>query len=193
MRGYLHLKATILASHNSTYAIAFQGLSVGNHQFVYACDSDFLKEMSDGEIENGACNVVVNFEKGANLIVIGCEIEGEVSVICDRCLETFMLPIDFDGTIFVKFSAKVEEPQFDNDLDLESDVLWVNPADDYIDLKQYIYESIVLSLPQRRIHPLDESGVSLCNPDMLNRFSIERDNLPEVNEENDSDDDGYNF
>ncbi|MEG1634174.1 MAG: DUF177 domain-containing protein [Rikenellaceae bacterium] len=183
-----------MAIHDTTYAIAFQGLSIGNHQFEFSCDSDFLKEMSGGEIEEGDCNVVVNLEKGANLLNIKCEINGEMSVVCDRCLESFMQPVEFEGAIFVKFSSEIDEPQFDDDLDHETDVLWINPADSYIDLKQYIYESIVLSLPQRRIHPLDENGVSLCNPDMLERFSVEPDSIDDdADDENDDDDDGYNF
>lgn len=182
-----------MASHDTTYSIAHQGLSIGTHRFEFTCDSDFMNEMSGGEVENGSCNIVVNFEKGANLVVIECEIEGKVSVVCDRCLETFMMPIDFMGTIFVKFSSEIEEPQFDNDLDHETDVLWVNPADNYIDLKQYIYESIVLSLPPRRIHPMDESGKSLCNPDMLARFSIAPDDLADDDSDENDEDDGYNF
>ena len=41
---------------------------------------------------------------------------------------------------------------------------------DEIDLKQYIYESIVLSLPYQRVHPEGE-----CNPEMLERFRIVSD------------------
>jgi uncharacterized metal-binding protein YceD (DUF177 family) len=41
-----------------------------------------------------------------------------------------------------------------------------------IDLEQYIYESIVLSLPLQRVHPEDVHGQPLCNPAMLERFKI---------------------
>ena len=40
-------------------------------------------------------------------------------------------------------------------------------SEDSVDLTQYIYESIVLSLPYRRVHPEGE-----CDPDMLARFGV---------------------
>jgi uncharacterized metal-binding protein YceD (DUF177 family) len=44
--------------------------------------------------------------------------------------------------------------------------MWISPSEDMLDLTQYIYESIVLSLPYRRIH--EEGG---CNPEMLAAFT----------------------
>ena len=44
--------------------------------------------------------------------------------------------------------------------------MWISPAEDIVDLTQYIYESIVLSLPYSRVHQDGE-----CNPEMLASFS----------------------
>ena len=44
--------------------------------------------------------------------------------------------------------------------------MWLNPAETEVNLTQYIYESIVLSLPYQRVHPEGE-----CNPDMMARFA----------------------
>jgi uncharacterized metal-binding protein YceD (DUF177 family) len=43
--------------------------------------------------------------------------------------------------------------------------MWISQSESTLDLTQYIYESIVLSLPYRRVH--DEGG---CNPEMLASF-----------------------
>jgi uncharacterized metal-binding protein YceD (DUF177 family) len=48
----------------------------------------------------------------------------------------------------------------------DGEVMWISPAEDYLDLTQYIYESIVLSLPYSRVHADGE-----CNPDMLASFT----------------------
>ena len=45
--------------------------------------------------------------------------------------------------------------------------MWLSPSEDFVDLTQYIYESIVLSLPYQRVHPDGE-----CDLDMLGRFRI---------------------
>jgi len=72
------------------------------------------------------------------------------------------VPIDFEGQLVVKFSDEVHE--------YDGEVMWMLPGEDRVELAQYIYESIVLSLPYQRVHPEGE-----CNPEMLKRFRIVSD------------------
>ena len=97
--------------------------------------------------------------KGETQMEVDFTIEGEVTCECDRCLEPCSVPIDYEGSLVVRISD--EEGEYD------SEIMWVNPADNEVDFTQYIYESIVLSLPYQRVHPEGE-----CNPDMLARFTI---------------------
>ncbi|HPE39453.1 MAG TPA: DUF177 domain-containing protein, partial [Bacteroidales bacterium] len=61
---------------------------------------------------------------------------------------------------------------FEND-----DEIWMINEKEYdLDVYQYIYESIVLSLPTQILHPDDEEGNSTCNPDFLDtlaQYSVE--------------------
>ena len=44
-----------------------------------------------------------------------------------------------------------------------------------IDLKQLIFELIILNLPNRRQHPLNEDGSSNCNKEMIvlvNKYTL---------------------
>ena len=74
-------------------------------------------------------------------------------------LEDCRLPVAFDGTLLVRFSDEVA--------DYDGEVMWISPAEGEVSLAQYIYESIVLSLPYQRVHPEGE-----CDADMLHRFRI---------------------
>ena len=74
------------------------------------------------------------------------------------------MPIDYTGRLVVRFSETRDE--------CDGEVMWVSPAETEINLAQYIYESICLSLPYQRVHPTDENGKSGCDPDMLARFKI---------------------
>ena len=75
-------------------------------------------------------------------------IRGTVTVACDRCLEDCRLPVAFDGTLLVRFSDEVA--------DYDGEVMWISPAEGEVSLAQYIYESIILSLPYQRVHPEGE-------------------------------------
>lgn len=106
----------------------------------------------------------VELQKAASMLVLDVHLEGEVTVPCDRCLADLVLPVDYDGRLTVKFSDEIT--------DYDGDLMWINPADGELNLAQYLYESIVLSLPYRRIHGEDADGNPLCDARMLERFRI---------------------
>ncbi|MEG2365470.1 MAG: YceD family protein, partial [Alistipes sp.] len=72
------------------------------------------------------------------------------------------VPIHFEGRLVVKFSDEIDE--------YDGEVMWISPSASEVDLAQYIYESIVLSLPYQRVHP-----EGMCDPEMLARFKIVSD------------------
>ena len=114
------------------------------------------------EIKDGACEVAVDMERSDAMLLLDIRITGHVVVACDRCLEDCRIPIDFRNSLPVRFSEQEHE--------YDGEVLWLVPGEDEVDLAQYIYESIVLSLPYQRVHPDGE-----CDPDMLGRFRIVSD------------------
>ena len=146
------------------YILKFKGLSPGAHHFEYTVDDDFFAAFEGSEVSKGRVEVGVDVLKQSSMLTLDFRMTGEVEVPCDRCLGEFMLPVDYIGTLLVKFS---EEPQ-----ESDGDVMWVNPYEGQIELAQYIYESILLSLPFQRVHPVDANGNPTCDPEMLKRFRI---------------------
>jgi len=93
---------------------------------------------------------------------LGIALSGKVQVQCDRCLEYFELPVEFEGQLIIRFSETEKEP-------LE-DIVFLHPEEDRIDLKHYLYESISLSLPIRKVHPDLADGREGCNREMLEKL-----------------------
>ncbi|MDR2894611.1 MAG: DUF177 domain-containing protein [Alistipes sp.] len=147
------------------YTIAHRGLREGTHDYKWVVESDFWTARPESGITGGEVEVSVTLEKSATgTMRIEVSAHGSVTVPCDRCLEDCALPVDYRGGFAVKTSEE--------ELPFEGDVLWIGPGEATIDLEQYIYESIVLSLPLQRVHPEDVHGRPLCNPAMLERFKI---------------------
>jgi len=46
----------------------------------------------------------------------------------------------------------------------------ISAGENHLDLAQYIYEFIYLSLPLQKVHGKNKAGKSLCNQDMLERL-----------------------
>ena len=141
------------------YSIVFQGLATGRHEFRFEVDKTLFEEFHSEEIKDGKCEVRVDLERGESHMQLDIRITGHVIVPCDRCLEDCSIPVEFEGQLPVRFSDETHE--------YDGEVMWLLPGENSIDLSQYIYESIVLSLPYQRVHPEGE-----CDPDMLRRFRI---------------------
>lgn len=141
------------------YSIAYKGLRPGPHDFNFKVGGEFFRAFDSTEVKDGDCDVKVLLERAETQLTLDVAITGSVVVACDRCLEDCAVPIDFRGRLLVKFS---DEPG-----EYDGEVMWLLPAEDRVDLSQYIYESIVLSLPYQRVHPEGE-----CDPEMLRRFRI---------------------
>lgn len=141
------------------YSIAFKGLKNGHHEFRFEVGKSLFEAFESTEIKDGACEVAVDMERSDAMLLLDIRITGHVVVACDRCLEDCRIPIDFRSSLPVRFSEQEHE--------YDGEVLWLVPGEDEVDLAQYIYESIVLSLPYQRVHPDGE-----CDPDMLGRFRI---------------------
>ena len=139
------------------YKIAYKGLKTGSYNFDFQVDNSLFEAYETEEIKGGDCLVRVRLNRSEAMLELNISIEGKVICECDRCLEDCPIAIDYNGDLVVKFS---EETDF-----YDGDVMWISPSEDMLDLTQYIYESIVLSLPYSRVH---EDGE--CNPEMLASF-----------------------
>ena len=146
------------------YAIAWKGLKNGTYRFDFKVDNALFEAYGSTDIKDGDLSVGVTLERGESMLSLQTVIRGTVTVACDRCLEDCRLPVAFDGTLLVRFSDEVA--------DYDGEVMWIGPSETEIDLSQYIYESICLSLPYQRVHPVGSDGKSGCDPDMLARFNI---------------------
>lgn len=136
------------------YDIPWKGLSNGCHDFDFEIDDRFFGEFGDSGIQGGRMKAEVRMEKSAAMLLLHVTIEGEVTVECDRCLGDLQLPVNYTGDLTVKFSDETE--------DYDGEVMWLNPAEEKVPLAQYIYESIVLSLPYRKVHGTGPDGEQLC-------------------------------
>ena len=150
----------------SNIKIAWKGLSEGLHQFEYEIGTRFFAEIEYSELAEGEIDVTIELIKKQQLMSLNIIITGFVIVPCDRCLEPFEQDIDFETDLIIKVGSETSE--------LDDNIISIAENEDEINLTHYIYESIVLSLPYKKIHPDDEDGNSTCNNDMLNKLGMNK-------------------
>jgi len=132
------------------YTIPFVGLKLGKHKFEYQISNAFFEIFDYNEFQNSDIKVNVVLDKQSNLLEINFKHQGTINVPCDMTGEDFDLPIKGKLKLIVRFGET-----FNND----NEELLILPFGEFeIDIAQYIYEMIVLSIPQRRVHPGIKDG-----------------------------------
>ncbi len=147
-----------------SYSIAFKGLGEGRHEYVFDLDDRFFGAFEDPEITGGKGHVDIVLAKGSRVMEVEARIVAEVTVPCDRCLEDCTVPVDYEGGFKVRFGET--EDDFDGEL------MWLSHGEGELSLARYIYESIVLALPYRRVHPDGPDGQPGCDPETLKGVNL---------------------
>ena len=147
------------------YSIKFKGLKDGIHVFNYEVDDRFFEKFEKSEVEKADITIKLTLNKRPQYLELDFDLAGIVNVQCDRCLDYFNLPIEYQGRLYVKFVSEATEVH-----DETSDMVVMSQGESELNIAQYIYEFIILSLPYQRVHPDDENGESMCNEEMLKRL-----------------------
>ena len=142
----------IVVEMNKTkdYLIPFVGLKLGKHHFEYQISNAFFEIFDYHEFNNSNIKVNVEKKKKSTLLELVFKHNGTVNVPCDMTNEEFDLPIKGKVKLIVRFGDN-----FNND---NEELLNLPHGEYQIDISQYIYEMIVLSVPLKRIHPGVKDG-----------------------------------
>ncbi|WP_143307285.1 YceD family protein [Chitinophaga vietnamensis] len=154
------------------FDIAFVGLKPGVHSFQYEVGEDFFNNY-EGPKDFSNCKATINLslDKKSNFFMLKFEIGGTATVICDRCGEPFELRLWDDFNQVVKL---VDNPEEMAEGEEDPDVTYISKAESHLNVADWIYEFIHLSIPMQRIHPDKPDGTSGCNPkviEMLERMN----------------------
>lgn len=151
----------------NSYTIPHVGLKKEVHTFKYQLDEQFFKKVETSLIQKGNIDVTVTFDKSKTPYIIDFDLSGEVLAECDRCASDFMVPIEGNFRVYVKFDVGIEEAQ---DEDLE--ILFMNPDDPEIDLEPYLYDFVSLSIPYSKV--CEDAGIQ-CDPEVIQLLSKEEE------------------
>ena len=132
------------------FTIPFVGLKVGEHKFDYNISKSFFENFEYEEFNDVNIKLDVLLEKKSTLLEFILTYKGSVNVNCDLTNEPYNQELSGEYHFVVKFGEIYDD---------ENEDLLIIPHGSYeVNIQQYIYESIVLSMPSRRLHPGIEDG-----------------------------------
>lgn len=148
------------------FIIALNGLAAGKSQFRWHAEGQFFSGFENSEILDADVDVDVIVEKSGRYIGVDLDIEGKVTVECDRCLADLELPVSASPKFSVKFGESSEKEDITNEG--EREIIFLPEADTDMDLSQIIYDYVCISLPLSRVH--EDGG---CDPETVKYLCTE--------------------
>ena len=132
------------------FIIPFVGLKLGKHHFDYQIDKSFFQHFEYEDFNDVSIKTDLIFEKKSTLLELHFKISGTVNINCDISNELYDQKIKGSFDLVVKFGDEYND-------DYE-DILIIPHGEYEINVSQYIYELIILSVPAKRLHPGIKDG-----------------------------------
>ena len=127
------------------FFIPFVGLKLGKHEFEYSIDNAFFESFEYDEFNGAAITAKAVLQKISTMMELDIEAEGSVNVHCDLTNEPFEQPISSSLHLVIKFGEEYN--------DEDDELLVLTHGEHQFNIAQYLYEMLVLAVPQKRIHP----------------------------------------
>ena len=142
------------------FVLAFAWLKEWVHHFNRDITATFFDAFDYTEFSSAELVIQIDLTKKASLLEVQFAVTGYVRVCCDLTNELFDLSLNPTHELVVKFGEEFND---------EDEHLLVLPHGSHqLNLAQTLFETIVLAIPQKKVHPGIENGS--LQSDILDRL-----------------------
>ncbi len=127
------------------YNIPFTGLKQGKHRFDYKIENKFFESFEFNEFISASIDLQVELNKLSTMMELEFSAKGLINLNCDITNEPYDQPIAGNMELLIKFGEEYN--------DEDDEILIIPHGEHQINVAQYIYEMLVLAVPQKRVHP----------------------------------------
>lgn len=132
------------------FSIPFSGLKQGKHEFEYVVENEFFESFEYTDFNGATINLKVLLNKTSTMLEFDLIADGTVNIDCDITSEPYEQEVASTLRLVVKFG--------DSFNDEDDEILIIPHGEHKVDIAQYVYEMLVLAVPQKRVHPGVEDG-----------------------------------
>lgn len=153
------------------YKIKLGGVTNGKNSFSFEIKDQFFEAFTLSDVEYAEIIANATLDKDGEKLALTLTIDGKINkLLCDICTEEISINITAGTNLIIKIT--------DEDLVSNDEIIYVKTSENAIDLKQLIFEIIILNLPKKRQHASNEDGSSNCSKEMIdlvNRYTVKEE------------------
>ena len=142
------------------FKIKLGAINGGKNCFSFEIKDQFFEEFTLSDVEHAKIIATALLNKEGDRLALTLNIDGEINKLpCDICTDEISVDITAETKVIIKTT--------DEDLVSTDEIFYVKTSENVIDLKQLIFELIILNLPKKRQHDINEDGSRKCNKEMI--------------------------
>lgn len=154
-------------ANRRAFEIAFVGLKTGVHEFNYELNDQFFIEKGAEDLTNVSASIKLELEKNTGFMLLKFEVGGRTDVTCDRCGNPLKMDLWDEFKMLVKLVDNADEM---NQQEEDPDVFYLSRTESHLDLSNWLYEFVLLSIPMQRMCSREEMGGPQCNNEVLEKL-----------------------
>ena len=136
---------SLVMSNLKQFNIPFIGLKQGKHLFDYEIDNTFFEAFGFNDFNSSKLEITLVFDKKSTFFELNLSVNGFVNVDCDTSLEPYEQEIKGNMPLVVNFGTEYND---------DNDEMIIIPHEYHeINISQFIYELVILSVPTKKVHP----------------------------------------
>lgn len=149
---------------SSEFVLPIKGLGIGVHRFVFDIAKDFFSDYEQEIIQNEAdFQVVMQLDKRSDMVILLFDIQGGFATLCDRCSANIRMPISGNQQNIIKYK------EVDEAVDTDEYIV-ASPTEPMLDVKDFVYEAIMLSMPMVYRYDCENEDPSPCDKEVLEKL-----------------------
>ena len=143
------------------YKIKLGAITNGNNSFSFEIKDQFFEAFTLSDVEHAKIIATALLYKDGNKLALTLTIDGKINkLLCDICTEEISVSLIAETNIIIKTTNE--------SLTSTDEIFYIKKSENSINLQQLIFELIILNLPKKQQHPLNDKGKSTCNKEMVN-------------------------
>ncbi len=136
------------------YKVQLASLKDGKYEQDFECDTEFFKNMENPDILSSDVHVHLDLVKKDDAYDCTFTCKGMLKIPCDRCLDPLDHEVDTTYHITVRYG--------DGYNDETDDLLIIPHSDLYLNVAYMLYDTIVLTIPLRHVHPMGKCNRAMA-------------------------------
>ncbi|MGN0189221.1 MAG: YceD family protein [Candidatus Cryptobacteroides sp.] len=144
------------------------GLTQGAAVFEWRIGKEFFASFGNMEILGADLSVRASVQKDGRDVCVDCDVEGTLTVSCDRCLAPVAMEVSPSFGLRLCCDARAAEDPSDGTSEDGRELVPVSASESEYDLSQAVYDYACLSLPIQCVHKEGE-----CDRETVSRLSGE--------------------